>query len=66
MNIFPNVISYVKKFSFRVNNRIYVNFETYIIDDDEYFKVYLNYNHEKNVDMDIINKEIDNILSNLL
>ena len=62
-NISPITTSYIKKFSFRVNNRIYVNFETYITDDDEYFRLYINYNHEKNVDMTIMNKEIDNILN---
>ena len=62
-NIFPNIISYVKKFSFRVNNRIYVNFETSITEDDEFFKIYINYNHEKNVDMEVINKEIDTIIN---
>ena len=62
-NIFPNAISYIKKFSFRINNRIYVNFETSITDGEEFFKIYINYNHEKNVDMDVINKEIDVIMN---
>lgn len=58
-------ISYIKKLIFRVSNRIYINFEIAIdisMNTNKIYSVYINYNHEDNVDFSIINKSINDIL----
>jgi hypothetical protein len=59
---------YSKKLVFRFHNRVYLNFETvsYIprIEDEEHtlFKVYINYNHDTNVDIESIRQCVQSIL----
>lgn len=48
----------VSRLTFRVSNRVYINFEVNIIDDIEYYKVYINYNHDKNVDPISVRKQL--------
>lgn len=50
----------IKKTTFRVSNRVYVNFEEY--DDGSNYHVYMNYNHGINVDWDHVKKDIDTIV----
>ena len=46
-----NTINYVKKLSFRVNNRIYINFEIKLNSlEEKTYAIYVNYNHDINVD----------------
>ena len=47
-------ISYIRKLTFRVNNRIYVNFECKYENDEIFYRIYINYNHEQNVELDKI------------
>lgn len=66
---FPSTInlqqtSYVKKLIFRVNNRIYINFQiTLDVESDvKSYEVYINYNHEENVDTQLINKTLAEVV----
>ena len=45
-----NVINYVVKLTFRVNNRIYINFETKVNQSRKYYTIYVNYNHDNTID----------------
>lgn len=61
-NIFD--INYVKKLIFRINNRIFINFQINMDSNKEKtYMVYINYNHEQNIDVDgvtqILNKIFD-------
>lgn len=60
-------ISYVKRLTFRVSNRVYINFEISFSPDDEKktYRVYVNYNHDNNVDMKIVNKSLNEVLKAL-
>lgn len=55
----------VKKLIFRVNNRIFVNFQAAAppggMENDVTYTVYVNYNHEQNVDMDCIKDALDKV-----
>lgn len=58
-------VAYVKKLTFRVNNRIFVNFVSKI---DEKTRettrfAYVNYNHESNVDADGVEKTLEEVLA---
>lgn len=45
-------IAYVSKAICKINNRVFVNFERKQFNDAEvYFKIYINYNHDHNVDL---------------
>jgi hypothetical protein len=44
-------INYIRKLIFRVNNRIFINFQCTLSQDDiKTYSVYINYNHESNMD----------------
>lgn len=53
-------IVYIKRLTFRVSNRVFVNFETGkgVDDTTPYRKVYINANFDGNVDVDFIQSEI--------
>lgn len=51
------------RLTLRLSNRVYINFETKRIDDQDYFKVYINYNHDKNVDTVTTHKQIQQAIS---
>jgi hypothetical protein len=60
-------INYIKKLIFRVSNRIYINFEISLDEDSlKTYKVYINYNHDQNVDFTLIDKTLDDIIKLLL
>ena len=51
-----NSIFYCRRITFRIMNRIYINFDTQLYDQDDIIrKIYINYNHDDNVDVDNIN-----------
>jgi nuclear transport factor 2 (NTF2) superfamily protein len=54
-------ISYIKKLIFRVNNRIFLNFQCNYTDDTKIYTIYINYNHEANIDPDGVNNAIKTI-----
>jgi hypothetical protein len=57
-------VTYVKKLIFRVSNRIYVNFEITMnnVTKQKVYTVYINYNHEENVDAMLINQTLYKVL----
>jgi len=60
-----NKISFVKKLIFRITNRIYLNFEISIntlYPKNKIYTIYINYNHDDTVDINIINKNINDIV----
>ena len=62
-------MSYVKTLIFRVNNRIYVNFNVSISADDPESKTYtifINYNHDNNVDITLTQNILQNLLDTIL
>jgi hypothetical protein len=63
-NIYKEAL--IKKLTFRVTNRVFVNFEHGDQNDIRYYRVTLNYNHDKDVDTTGVIKAIDNVLSLLL
>lgn len=60
-------ISYVSKATFKINNRIFVNFEKrrYTGDETTYNKIYINYNHDDNVDVHSMKKAVCSIIDSL-
>lgn len=53
----------VSRLTFRISNRVYINFEVHVIEDTEYYKVYINYNHDKNVDPISVRKQLQQAIS---
>lgn len=63
-----NTCYYSKKIIFRFHNRVYLNFETigYLPETNNvYYKIYINYNHDENVDLKSISQCIESVLSML-
>lgn len=60
-------IAYVRKLVFRVHNRVYVNFETIknVENDNIVYKVYINYNHDKNIDQEYMSGVIESTITAL-
>lgn len=56
-HMFPSTSSlhsvcYVSKVVFKITNRLFINFEKRVYNDKEaYHKIFVNYNHEENVDI---------------
>lgn len=60
-NIFD--IHYVKKLIFRITNRIFINFQCNMDEDgNKTYMVYVNYNHESNIDPEGINETLKIVL----
>lgn len=55
--------SEVSRLTFRISNRVYVNFEVQNIEDIDYYKIYINYNHDKNVDPISVRKQLQQAIS---
>jgi uncharacterized protein YqgV (UPF0045/DUF77 family) len=77
-HIFPSTnqipsISYVSKATFKVNNRVFINFECKKYQEDcsdgdtpnVYNKIYINYNHDENVDIQKNVEQIEKALNAL-
>lgn len=57
-------LSYVKRLIFRVSNRIFINFQTNLMEDgDMVYTVYINYNHESNIDPEGVQSSLKKILN---
>lgn len=72
-HMFPSTLNihsvfYVKRLTFRIHNRIFVNFEVqyHPQEEKEILKAYINYNHDNDVDTSFINQEIDRLMKILL
>lgn len=63
LNIYSENI--VKRLIFKVSNRVFVNFENGMTDKEKYYKVFINYNHDKDVDVNIVIKQIKDALDKL-
>lgn len=60
-NIFD--INYVKRLIFRITNRVFINFQCNMDEaGDKTYMIYLNYNHESNIDPEGINDTIKTVL----
>lgn len=56
----------IKKFSYRINNRIYLNYEEEKNKDDETYKyIYIHYKHSENVDVKRMNIDILKVMKYL-
>lgn len=56
----------VRKMTFKISNRVFVNFEHGVDKKERYYKVYVNYNHDKDVDVQNAITMIKNALSILM
>lgn len=57
-------IQYVKKLIFRVNNRIFINFQSSVnLNQERSYSVFINYNHENNIEQDSVQNNITNLLN---
>lgn len=57
-------MKYIKKLIFRVNNRIFINFQIALdVDGKKVYTVYVNYNHESNIDPEETEKLLNDIMS---
>lgn len=60
-NIFD--INYVKRLIFRITNRVFINFQCNMAEDGtKTYMVFINYNHESNIDPEGINVTLKTIL----
>jgi hypothetical protein len=60
-------VSYVRKLTFRVNNRIYINFECKQRKNEEIqYSIYINYNHDDAVDMTVTNNVLNKLITKLI
>jgi hypothetical protein len=61
-------ISYVRKLIFRINNRVYINFLSTIDPKTEKitYSVFINYNHDENVDINNMKKTINECIDLLI
>ena len=59
--------TYIKKLIFRINNRIYVNFKISldVNTDAKWYEVYINYNHETNVDTQLTYNTLNEVFKML-
>lgn len=61
--------SFSKSLIFRISNRVYLNFVISIneaLADQKTYNIYINYNHDANVDLTLVNTSITKILNVLL
>lgn len=58
--------SYVRKLIFRVTNRIFVNFENCACDDAKVYRITVNYNHDKDVELSSVVDALEKILKLLM
>lgn len=63
LNIYSENV--IKKLIFRVSNRVFVNFENGITNNKKYYKIFINYNHDKDVDVNVGIKHINEIIAKL-
>lgn len=57
---------FVNKYTFRIHNNIYLNFETTTYTDKQHYNiVYINYNHDEKLEENRINDIIQSVKSNL-
>ncbi len=63
LNIYSENI--IRKLIFRVSNRVFINFENGVTDNKKYYKIFINYNHDKDVDVNVSIKHINDALSKL-
>jgi hypothetical protein len=67
IHMFPSTMNINDKYSvtritIKINNRVYLNFETQNKSDIDYYNIYLNYNHSNNVDINNNIEKIKNLL----
>lgn len=72
-HVFPSTtkmysVYYTNRLTFRISNRIYMNFDVqyYFEDKTEVKKIFINYNHDHNVDLDHMTMSLEATIKNLL
>lgn len=63
LNIYSENI--IRRLIFRISNRVFVNFENGVTDNKKYYKIFINYNHDKDVDVNIVIKHMIEVLDTL-
>lgn len=60
-------IRYVKHLVYRISNRVFLNFVVKMDNANKHltFTVYVNYNHDNNVDMQVITKQLNKVFKQL-
>lgn len=56
---------HIKRLILKVTNRIFINFEHGVKDDNRFYRIYINYNHDKDVDLSSVAKTIERTLKKL-
>jgi hypothetical protein len=51
----------ISRTTFRVSNRVYINFEKHTMGDEVTYHTYVNYNHDKNVDWNSVSRDIESL-----
>jgi hypothetical protein len=59
-----DAVSYVKQLIFRVSNRVYINFKISLdqFTKEKAYTIFINYNHEDNVDLVSVKKQIERVV----
>lgn len=63
LNIYSENV--IKRLIFKISNRVFINFENGITDNKKYYKVFINYNHDKDVDISVVLRNIKDALDTL-
>jgi len=63
LNIYSENV--IRRLIFRISNRVFVNFENGFSDNKKYYKVFINYNHDKDVDVNVVTRHIKDALDKL-
>jgi hypothetical protein len=63
LNIYSENI--IRRLIFRISNRVFVNFENGMTDNNKYYKVFINYNHDKDVDVNVVVRHIKDAVDKL-
>lgn len=61
-----NLVHYITKFIFRINNRIYINFESKMNKNKTTYSIYINYNHDQNVDKEVYSRLLNTTIKSIL
>jgi hypothetical protein len=63
-----HAVYYTNRLTFRINNRLYINFDVvqHTETKDSMKRVFVNYNHDVNVDMEHITGSLENVMKTLL
>ena len=62
-------VSYVDRATFKINNRLFLNFEKKIYENNKnnetFYKIFINYNHDNNVDISTMQSSLQHLTNRL-